>query len=107
MHDYSSSDESFFPTRLILQTSILQENRFGEEHVKHLSLRNIGMFSSFILTIVNTFASIRHHILIYIYIYLMTLFIRVYFYFIDIDDTSMLSTGEAENMIPVSKRYVT
>jgi hypothetical protein len=44
MHDHSSSDESFFPTRLILQTSILQENRFDEEHVKHLSQRNIGMF---------------------------------------------------------------
>ncbi len=44
MHDNSSSEEIFFPARSILRTSTLQENRFDEEHVKHLSLRNIGMF---------------------------------------------------------------
>ena len=44
MHDHPSFDENFFSTRSILQTSTFQENRFDEEHVKHLSLRNIGMF---------------------------------------------------------------
>jgi hypothetical protein len=41
MHDHSSSNESFLPTRSILQTSNFQENCFDEEHVKHLSLHNI------------------------------------------------------------------
>ncbi|CAF3541406.1 unnamed protein product [Adineta steineri] len=57
----SSSEEKFLPTKAILQTSILQENRFNQEHVKHPSMHNI-------------------------------------------DDTTMLSQEEAENMIPVSKR---
>jgi hypothetical protein len=39
----SSLEESFCPRKSILQTSILQDNRFDEEHVKHLSMRNMGM----------------------------------------------------------------
>ncbi|CAM4930060.1 unnamed protein product [Rotaria socialis] len=57
----SSSEDSFLPIILTLETNILQENRFDDEHVKHLSMHNT-------------------------------------------DDTTMLSTEEAENMIPVSKR---
>ncbi len=44
MHDNSSLEENSFPIRSILRTSTFQENRFDEEHVKHLSMRNIGMF---------------------------------------------------------------
>ncbi len=40
----SSLEENTFPTRSILRTSILQENRVNEEHVKDLSMHNIGMF---------------------------------------------------------------
>jgi hypothetical protein len=46
MHDNSSSEENFFPTKLILQTSILQENCVDDEHVKPLSMQHIGMFFS-------------------------------------------------------------
>ncbi len=44
MHGNSSLEENLFPTRSILRTSTLQENRFDDEHVKHLSMPNIGMF---------------------------------------------------------------
>lgn len=44
MHDNSSLEDNLFSTRSILRTSTLQENRFNEEHDKHLSIHNIGMF---------------------------------------------------------------
>jgi hypothetical protein len=72
MHDNSSSEEIFFPARSILRTSTLQENRFDEEHAKHLSMRNIGMFNLdffFILTIVITFPFVYD-----IFIYLSSLY---------------------------------
>lgn len=39
----SLSEENVLPINLTLQTNILQENRFDEEHVKHLSMSNTGM----------------------------------------------------------------
>jgi hypothetical protein len=40
----SSIEENSFPTRSILRTSVLQENRTDEEHVKNLSTQAIGRF---------------------------------------------------------------
>ncbi|CAF1286362.1 unnamed protein product, partial [Rotaria sordida] len=37
----SSLEEIFFPIKSTFRTNVLQENRFDEEHVKHLSMHNI------------------------------------------------------------------
>lgn len=39
----SSLEENFFPIKPTVPTSVLQENNFGEEHVKDLPMNNIGM----------------------------------------------------------------
>lgn len=44
MHEPSTSSENLASTQVILQTSSLEENRFDQEHVKQLTLRNIGTF---------------------------------------------------------------
>lgn len=40
----SSLEENLSARKSILQTSILQDNRFDEKDVKNLSMRNMGMF---------------------------------------------------------------
>ncbi|CAF0899341.1 unnamed protein product [Rotaria sp. Silwood1] len=37
----SSLEEIFFPIKSTIRTNVLQENRFDEEHVKHISMHNI------------------------------------------------------------------
>lgn len=110
MHDDCSMDENLIATRTILRTTNIQENCFNQEHAKNLIIRNNGMLSSvFISTIVNTCFLCCLICIIYLYQssychdFICTEILQFVFV---LDDTNMLSQEEAENMIPVSKRYV-